>query len=51
MEHPKIKTFGELKKSGYKNRSVKQEIRDNLILSIQQKQNPFHGILGYEDTV
>jgi magnesium chelatase subunit I len=51
MEQPKTKTFGELKKSGYKSRSVKQEIRENLILSIQQKQNPFHGVLGYEDTV
>jgi magnesium chelatase subunit I len=30
---------------------VKQEVRDNLVRSIKQKQNPFNGILGYEDTV
>ncbi len=48
---PTIRTLGELKQSGYKNKSVKQEIRENLIDSIQQKQSPFHGILGYEDTV
>jgi len=51
MEQPTIKTLGELKKSGYKNRSVKKEIRENLVNSIKQKQSPFHGILGYEDTV
>ncbi|HRO42618.1 MAG TPA: sigma 54-interacting transcriptional regulator [Flavipsychrobacter sp.] len=51
MEQPTIKTLGELQKSEFRNRSVKQEIRENLIQSIQRKQNPFHGILGYEDTV
>ena len=51
MEHPSIKTLGELKHSGYQYKSVKQEIRDNLIQFIQQKKNPFKGILGYEDTV
>jgi magnesium chelatase subunit I len=51
MQQPKSGTLGELKKSGYKNRSVKHEIRENLIHSIQQKQQIFKGILGYEDTV
>ncbi len=46
-----IKTFGELKKSGYVSRQVKEEIRENLIKKIQLKQNPFPGILGYEDSV
>ncbi len=48
---PNIKTFGELKKSGYTSKSVKEEIRQNLIKSIQQKETPFKGILGYEDSV
>ncbi len=48
---PEIKTLGELKKSGYTYKSVKQEVRDNLIKSIQTKTNPFNGILGYEDSV
>ena len=51
MQQPTSRTLGELKESGYKNRSVKHEIRENLIQSIQQKQQIFKGILGYEDTV
>ncbi len=47
----KIKTLGELKKSGYVSKSIKQEIRDNLIVKIKAKENPFPGILGYEDSV
>ena len=46
-----IKTLGELKKSGYVSKSIKDEIRENLILKITAKENPFPGILGYEDTV
>lgn len=51
MQQPNITTLGELRKSGYASKSVKQEVRDNLINSIKQKQNPFNGILGYEDSV
>ena len=47
----KILTLGDLKKSGYQPKSIKDEVRDNLIASIQNKQNAFEGILGYEDTV
>ena len=47
----KIKTLGELKKSGYISKSIKLEIRDNLITKIKAKENPFPGILGYEDSV
>lgn len=46
-----IKTLGELKKSGYKPKSIKEEIRNNLIQQIQAKTNPFTGIIGYDDTV
>lgn len=51
MDILKIKTLGELKKSGYISKSIKQEIRDNLIKKLQTKENPFPGILGYEDSV
>ncbi len=51
MSKPKIKTLGELKKSGYQSKTVKEEIRENLIKFIQKKQNPFSSILGYEETV
>ncbi len=51
MNISNIKTLGELKKSGYVSKSIKQEIRDNLIKKIKAKENPFPGILGYEDSV
>ncbi len=47
----KIKTLGELKKSGYISKSIKDELRDNLIAKIKKKENVFKGIVGYEDTV
>lgn len=46
-----IKTLGELKKSGYKSVSVKEEIRRNLIKKLKDKESTFPGIIGYEDTV
>lgn len=46
-----IKTLGALKKSGWVSKSIKDEIRDNLISKLTKKENPFPGILGYEDTV
>ncbi|HWB26453.1 MAG TPA: hypothetical protein VG738_13290 [Chitinophagaceae bacterium] len=51
MNIDKIKTLGELKKSGYKPSSIKDEIRRNLIEKIRHKENPFPGVLGYEDSV
>lgn len=51
MDKQKIKTLGELKKSGYTSRSIKDEIRTNLIAKIKNKENTFPGILGYEDSV
>jgi len=51
MNIEKIKTLGDLKKSGYKPVSIKDEIRRNLIAKIRSKENPFPGILGYEDSV
>ncbi|MBC7554094.1 MAG: magnesium chelatase [Taibaiella sp.] len=51
MNKPAIKTFGELKQSGYQPKSVKEELRDNLVALIKDKKSPFRSILGYEDTV
>ena len=51
MNIEKIKTLGDLKKSDYKPLSIKDEIRRNLIKKIRNKENPFPGILGYEDSV
>src|SRR6516225_8525172 len=51
MDITTIKTLGELKKSGYKRKSVKQEIRENLIQKLHNKENTFPRIIGYEDSV
>ena len=48
---PKIKTLGELKKSGYKPRDIKHELRENLIIKLKNKEQVFAGIHGYETTV
>lgn len=46
-----LKTLGELKRSGYKSRSIKDELRDNLIARLKKKEPVFSGIWGYEETV
>jgi len=51
MDITKINTLGGLKKAGYRNRSVKEEIRVNLIRKLRNKEATFPGILGYEDSV
>src|SRR5882724_8959290 len=51
MDITKITTLGQLKKTGYKNRSVKEEIRENLIIKLKNKETTFPGIVGYEDSV
>lgn len=51
MKQHDIKTLGELKKSGYQSRSIKQELRENLIKQLKNKEAGFEGIIGYEDTV
>jgi magnesium chelatase subunit I len=44
-------TVGELRESGYKVRSVKEEMRHNLIEKIRRGEQLFPGIVGYEETV
>ncbi len=51
MNIQQIKTLGELKASGYKSRSIKEEIRANLLKRLKSHAPTFTGIVGYEDTV
>jgi magnesium chelatase subunit I len=51
MNKNNINTLGELKKSGYQAKSVKDEIRQNLIGKLQKQESTFTGIVGYEDSV
>ncbi len=46
-----ITTLGALKASGYQSKSIKDELRDNLIQKIKQKETTFEGVHGYENTV
>ncbi|MGD1839890.1 MAG: magnesium chelatase [Thermonemataceae bacterium] len=47
----KINTKAGLKEIGYQPRSIKDELRENLVQKIQQKEAVFQGIWGYEETV
>ena len=47
----KIKTLGDLKASGYRPRSIKDELRENLIVKLRRKEPLFEGIIGFEGTV
>lgn len=51
MNIEKINTLGQLKKSGWKSRSIKDELRDNLRENIKNGIDSFTGIHGYENTV
>ena len=51
MAKPSILTLGELKKSDYAPKSIKQEIRENLIESLKNGKDYMPDIKGYEDTV
>jgi magnesium chelatase subunit I len=51
MNIQNIKTLGQLKKSGYQPKNVKEEIRDNLIRKLKNKEITFPHIVGYEETV
>ncbi len=44
-------TLGELMDSGYRPRSVREEIRENLVAALRDGRRPFPGILGYDRTV
>ncbi|MEV0157526.1 sigma 54-interacting transcriptional regulator [Micromonospora sp. NPDC050686] len=44
-------TLGELRAAGHRYRTVKQELRDNLLARMRTGQERFPGIVGYEDTV
>jgi magnesium chelatase subunit I len=48
---PKPRTLGELKKSGYRSRSVKEEMRENLIRKLGAHETIFPGIIGFDDSV
>ena len=51
MKEASIKTLGELKKVGYNSRSIKDELRENLIENIKNNKITFSGVHGFENSV
>lgn len=51
MSKPNITTLGALKASGYEPRTIKEEMRVNLMNKLQNGEEVFTGIMGFEDTV
>ena len=51
MKIDTIKTLGDLKKADYHSKSIKDELRDNLIEKIKNNDTAFEGVHGYENTV
>jgi magnesium chelatase subunit I len=51
MKHKEIRTLAQLKGAGYKFKSIKEELRENLIAKLSKNENVFEGIWGYEETV
>ena len=51
MNLESIKTFGQLKEVGYEHKTIKEELRRNLLQKLMKKEATFEGIHGYEYTV
>jgi len=49
--HPTPASIGQLRDSGYTARTVKQEIRTNLVRMLSTGEDAFPGIVGFDDTV
>ncbi|MBC8108877.1 MAG: sigma 54-interacting transcriptional regulator [Anaerolineae bacterium] len=51
MAHPRPATVGQLKETGYRPCSVKDELRRNLIKKLKAREELFPGIIGYRESV
>ncbi len=53
MTHPDTgaTTLGELRASGHVHRSVKSELRENLLARLRAGEDAFPGMVGFEETV
>jgi magnesium chelatase subunit I len=48
---PKPRTLGELRRAGYRPRTVREEIHANLVRKLEAGERAVPGIVGYDDTV
>ncbi|MDH3648383.1 MAG: magnesium chelatase [Saprospiraceae bacterium] len=51
MEWSKITNLGKLKESGYQSKSIREELRHNLLERLRSGQTVFEGIIGFDQTV
>lgn len=51
LDHNNIATLGQLKSAGYTGKSIKDELRDNLLEKISKGEQVFEGVWGYENSV
>src|SRR6188768_1757653 len=54
MKPEEAKTLGELRASGYRSRSVREELRENLLAVLEKhgdSSSVFPGIVGYDESV
>ena len=51
MTHPRPATVGQLKETGYRPATVKDELRRNVIRKLKAGEELFPGIVGYRDSV
>jgi len=51
IDYKKITTLRELKKAAYQSKSIKDELRWNLLDKISKGEKTFRGIWGYEESV
>jgi len=51
VQRPTITTVGELRAGGHQYRTVKEEIRQNLLSRLREREDPFPGIIGFGETV
>jgi magnesium chelatase subunit I len=48
---PTVSTVGELRASGHVQKSLREEVRDNLLDALREGRDPWPGLHGFEDTV
>ncbi|WP_424296445.1 magnesium chelatase [Gordonia sp. (in: high G+C Gram-positive bacteria)] len=48
---PALTTLGELRASGHTERSIRDELRNNLLTALRAGESPWDGIVGFDDTV
>jgi magnesium chelatase subunit I len=51
VTRPTIATVGELRKSGHFQKSLREEIRGNLLAALREGRDPWPGLHGFESTV